>query len=752
MTVSDDMTAWFVEPERHLQGGRIVEVLQEQFSSLAGPSRTRGGKGGPITIATGIKEADLPFAFNVRPDPIDFRDKYFEPTLIEVGPFRGPPLPLAADNDPYSLKVRYQGSEGACTGHALAAVIDLQNVKRMMQGADVPARVSARMLYENARTFDEYADDHLPGSSLRGALKGFWNNGACDEDLAPYVPGDLFWSMTPEVAKDARKVGLGAYMRLKHVLNDYHVAITEAGAIFCSAQVHEGWNLHKPVDGVPKGVIPYTEHMVDHTPPKAKGIHAFAIVGYTPQGFLVLNSWGAEWGGYDPATSASIGTGQVANLARASLATIFKQGPMPGVALWSYQDWQDNVVDAWVIRLTAPTALPSNTIGGLYRGSAIPRVAGGGLFRSDAITIRDCDVRGHLIHVQNGELVQNARQFATSEAALRVTRKLVKANSGNGKKYQHLLYFAHGGLNGLQDATRRAAFMTPTLKSLGIYPLFYCWRTGLKETLADIARMGMARIMTRTQGMAEVTDKLFEDALRSIGAAAWREMKRDAYRLFAPPLKGDEIAKFLELPAAIRASLEKSGGGWNVTQMFLDKEDRKSKGNAQEGGFIDAYDHGEDDGIIDVKHHFVGHSAGAIALGHLFRRIRSLPNGNEILRERVGSVTLYAPACTYQFFHDEWLEVFRILGSERSAIYMLPPKWERAKDDEMIVYSKSLLHLVHNAFEDPIPDERMLGRFSNDFVFGPPPDRLPYLVGMYDHIEMSRSSHDPRERDVGEFL
>ncbi|MND08549.1 hypothetical protein D3C83_312470 [compost metagenome] len=31
----------------------------------------------------------------------------------------------------------------------------------------VPERVSARMLYEMARTYDEYPDDGLPGSSAR---------------------------------------------------------------------------------------------------------------------------------------------------------------------------------------------------------------------------------------------------------------------------------------------------------------------------------------------------------------------------------------------------------------------------------------------------------------------------------------------------------------------------------------------------------------------------------------------------------
>uniref|UniRef100_UPI003F75FBB3 hypothetical protein n=1 Tax=Escherichia coli TaxID=562 RepID=UPI003F75FBB3 len=79
---------------------------------------------------------------NVRPDPIDFRDLFYEPTLVAIKPQLYPP-PLEA----LGLAVRNQGSEGSCTGQALADVIDLQNVARVQLRADVPRRVSARMLY-----------------------------------------------------------------------------------------------------------------------------------------------------------------------------------------------------------------------------------------------------------------------------------------------------------------------------------------------------------------------------------------------------------------------------------------------------------------------------------------------------------------------------------------------------------------------------------------------------------------------------
>ena len=45
---------------------------------------------------------------NARPDPIDFRDRMFEPTLIEV-----PPRIQLAEYRRYGVPILNQGSEGA---------------------------------------------------------------------------------------------------------------------------------------------------------------------------------------------------------------------------------------------------------------------------------------------------------------------------------------------------------------------------------------------------------------------------------------------------------------------------------------------------------------------------------------------------------------------------------------------------------------------------------------------------------------
>ena len=113
--------------------------------------------------------------------------------------------------------------------------------------------------------------------------------------------------------KEARNVTLGAYYRVRSFINDYHAALVEAGALYVSADLNDGWE----VPG--KGVIdPVSETK------RLAGGHAFVIVGYDQCGFLVLNSWGPDWGGY------SLGGGP----------------PLPGIALWTYEDWENAFVRA----------------------------------------------------------------------------------------------------------------------------------------------------------------------------------------------------------------------------------------------------------------------------------------------------------------------------------------------------------------------------------------------------------------------
>jgi hypothetical protein len=93
--------------------------------------------------------------------------------------------------------------------------------------------------------------------------------------------------------------------------------------------------------------------------------------------------------------------------------------------------------------------------------------------------------------------------------------------------------------------------------------------------------------------------------------------------------------------------------------------------------------------------HLVGHSAGSILLGGLISAATEQGAG----ALNITSCTLWAPACTMQFYRDHYLPAIRSGRLERFALFTLTDKAER--DDHCAnIYHKSLLYLVSNAFED----------------------------------------------------
>ncbi|MER9631003.1 C1 family peptidase [Mesorhizobium sp. M0296] len=572
---------------------------------------------------------------NVRPDPVDFRDRIYEAGLVRV---EASLVPLASDL--VDVPVRSQGSEGSCTGQALAAVIDMQNVCRYEEGAGVPKTVSARMLYEQARAFDEFTEDGLPGSSARGAIKGFYHRGVCDALLAPYFDGDVSFKLTIERAKDARRVTLGSYFRLRHILNDYHAALNETRAIFCTAMIHNGWRDMK----LNAGLIPFP---TDRQVPLI-GAHAFAIVGYTSNGFVVLNSWGPDWGGIDAAG--------IVDALRSPADAVKRNDRLVGMALWSYDDWRANVLDAWVIRLQAPTLRATGFRGGYYQTTGATK----GVQQNLSGTTPASAIGGHYIHVRNGELVAEP-PYDSTLSSIKETADFVAADGEEpaGKsKYDHLVFYAHGGLNNLDNAVARAGAMTEVFKRNRIYPIFYIWRTGIGDSAFDLVNVARDRILGRAGGvLSALSDALIERTAGELGRALWTDMKRNA----------------------ALCSDRSHGAGWEATKILLDAaQGRKAN---------------------PMKAHFIGHSAGAILLGDLFAR--ALAEKHPVNN---GTLSLFAPACTTDFFSQTFGPLAKSMTTPDSfAIYHLSDAAERA-DNVVQIYRKSLLYLVSNAFEDKAPE------------------------------------------------
>lgn len=528
------------------------------------------------------------YRLTASPDVPDFRDWDYRPALVT----------LAREIErPPRLHILDQGSEGSCTGFALAAVINALRAQARRRDT-----VSPRMLYEMARRHDEWSGFDYEGSSCRGAIKGFYNMGVCADATWPYRSGQPGF-LTVKAAKEARNTTLGAYYRLGTRISDFHAALNETGVIYCSADVHAGWE--KPSKRT--HIIPLRDEPL--------GGHAFSIVGYNDKGFWVQNSWGRQWG-------------------------------QDGTALWLYEDWQQHVTDGWVLRL----ALPTPQIWHLPREGGSDAGRTEGLFRR---TPTRAEIAGHFVHIDDGRFHDHGRYWSNL-ADVRQTAELVAASD----KYDHLLLYAHGGLNSTKDSARRIAAMKETFKANRIYPYHFMYDTGLLEELRDVVRGHHDEARQRAGGLSDWMDKLIERGAHKSGRALWREMKFGAESPF-----------------------ETDGAGHQVLQTFLDA--LTASGST-------------------MKWHVVGHSTGAIL--HAFL-LRALVHLDETLRVR--SASLLAPAASVDLFRSHFRPLLaaknKKAGIDRMDIYNLSDKLE-LDDTVSGLYQKSLLYLVSRSFEeDPLP-------------------------------------------------
>jgi len=597
------------------------------------------------------------YKFDARPDRIDVRDRPYRPRLVSLPPQYPPSEWIAANLERYcQTLILDQGSEGACTGFGLAAVInyllwkqaggkdgrsDASSRKRQSK----LERVSTRMLYRMARVYDEWPGEDYEGSSCRGAIKGWHRHGVCTDELWPYRTANgriRYVKPKPGWQQNAAVRPVGAYYRInKDSILDMQAAVHEVGAIYVSANVHDGWdNLEQ------RQPIPYVSEPTD---PDSVGGHAFAIVGYSENGFIVQNSWGPGWGHY-------------------------------GFALLRYSDWIDHGTDAWAAVMGAPmksiegaesartrtsVSLADQTAGKAswaWRSNKAGRAAARD---PETEPLNEDHAYQHTVVLgNNGRPINPYLDIEDEKGAVREAAYQHPLERIRRKPVQKLAIYAHGGLNDEGASLDRIRTMAPYFIANDVYPLFITWRTGFLESISGILYDAVERFFARpsetpSRGWISDLKQQVDDARdRSIEVASekllvkpvWAQMKQNAAA--ASHVGGEEAG--LQLVAEQIANLKEK--------------------------------------LPKLEIHLVGHSAGSILLGHLL----------SIFKKRglnVSTLSLYAPACTVDFAVKHYVPaVPKVVAKSGMFVDLLSDGRERA--DSVGPYGKSLLYLVSRALED----------------------------------------------------
>ncbi len=581
----------------------------------------------PKTVAPGT--IDVPgvdtFHTNALPDPFDARDLEYRPRL-QV-------LPSDIDQRAAAPHYVYTQSGQSCTGHAVAAVIN-----HVLRATTPAKRVSPYMLYRLARRYDEFPGEAEAGSSLRAAFKGWFNHGAALERSWP----SLNMPTEPDPDDPANLVAwrdrpLGAFYRVNPFrLDDVQSAISELTAVAVSGIIHDGWVAPVRITRGRDELYVIRKNAAART----RGGHAYCLVGYNEVGFLVQNSWGADWG-------------------------------KGGFATLPYEDWLDSVYDAWVARPGVPQTP-------FFSGRTRTAQATGGVLSTGA----GPDLQRLSLHVINtgndGRLSGDGKFVSTPVQVERVMQHMTAWHDWFLRKKRadrrHIVIWSHGGgvseSSGLEIAQRQLNWWLNT----GVFPISTVWQTGAFETLSSAIEDLVGGILPSGGlgfDLIEQFDRLVEGQCRRRLRWAWAEMKGNARHASDPLPAGTKIA-WPASSADLDAMADLAGASLLVERL---------------AAYVAKH------GAASVAIHLAGHSAGSVYQASMVERLADAGL-------TVETMTWLAPAITVDEFRER---VVPHLGPSKTvrrfSCFDLGDALE-LNDTVGPIYHKSAVYLVARGFED----------------------------------------------------
>jgi hypothetical protein len=641
-------------------------------------------------VSFGHKRIDRDFrTLDVRTDDTDARDYIFEPSLILL-PYEKQP--------PRGIPVLDQGQEGACVGFALATVINVSILQRIETqalrtgGTKKFDQVSARMLYEIAKRYDEWKGKHYDGTSPRGAIKGWHHHGVASErawsSKGRRTKNNLWVvdrAFTVEREEEAKKRPIGAYYRvIDSDVSHLQAALVEGDAVLASAWVHNGWDARILSSHRGKGypVIPFRQ--------RAKGLHAFAIVGYTPGGFIIQNSWGRNWG-------------------------------KGGLALLHYDDWMEHRQDAWVSRPGPETrdhkGRPAIFVVGFAGFPAGTEKDAHIRSSGDGLGLHNPEVLSYLINTDDKGTLSTRGALTTSREQLPGMAQRVLATPVLSDGCHHVVLYAHGGLNSETSAVSVADRLWGAARSQGLCPYFFIWESSWDESLFGYFKSEDDQTGPAGFSFGDAWKKLKEKLGEAIeGGQKWmgEKLAPTARTVFWNEMKG----------RCAGASQSKGGATLFLNELFaVIRTTPKER----------------------YKVHLVGHSAGSIFHGFLYER--ALRRGiQDLSNVELASIHFLAPAITVGRASQAFIPGgTRAVPSNRFFVHTLASQAEDS--DSITIYPSSLLTYVADHLESASGRIPVLG-IRKDFLAAP----VTFATGVLATQSRRHGEFDDRGHEIDGVL
>ena len=186
-------------------------------------------------------------------------------------------------------RIDNQGSTGACVGYSTAyGVLRWHYVKagKIKQNE----KPSARFIWMANKETDEitrFPTTFLDsaGTQTKLALNVARNYGCVLENVLP-MSGKLSGLSNAEFYAFAAKLRISSYFNLGRDLDDWRKWLAFNGPILTRLGVEQTWDRATQTRG----------KLDRYKPNTVRGGHAVCLVGYTPDHFIVRNSWGTSWG------------------------------------------------------------------------------------------------------------------------------------------------------------------------------------------------------------------------------------------------------------------------------------------------------------------------------------------------------------------------------------------------------------------------------------------------------------------------